>query len=437
MNNAHYVFGLLVAISLYSPLRAQPPGERPSALVVTAPVVERSVTEGQFFVGTIEPLQHAIIGSAVDGRVIEFYKREGERVEKGEALAQLLTETIEQDLAAAQAELDFRKSQLLELENGSRPEEIEQARARMAAAEANTKYTASRRRRNESVMKVTGTLSEDEYEQSVADDLSAQEMLAEARAAYDLMRAGPRQERIAQAAATVVQQEALVKKLADQIKKHTVIARFSGSVVTEHTEVGAWVKQGDPVAEVVAIDQVDIVAQVNEQAIPFVRLGDEVRIEVPALNRSDIPGKVAFIVPQADLRSRTFPVKIRVENQFVDEVPILKAGMYARAMLSTGAETTGLMVPKDAVVFGGSSPTIYVVGEAAPGSEGPMAAPVAVQLGVMSGPWIQVSGKVAKGQSVVIRGNERLQPRPQPVRIDSNRTAEQIDEAYAKSKERT
>ncbi len=414
---------------------AQPPGKRPSALVVTATVVERSVTEGQIFVGTVEPLQYATIGSAVDGRVTAFYKREGERVEEGESLAKLLTETIDQDLAAADAELEFRKAQSLELENGSRVQEIEQARARMAAADAMSKYTASRRRRNESVMRIDGTLSQDEYEQSVADDLAAQETLAESVATYDLVRTGPRQERIAQAAATVAQQEAIVKKLRDQKNKHTIIARFSGYVVTEHTEVGAWVKQGDPVADVVAIDEVDIVAQVNEQAVPFVKVGDDVRVEVPALNRSDFEGKVEFIVPQADLRSRTFPVKVRVKNEFVNDVPVLKAGMYARAMLSTGAETTGLMVPKDAIVYGGQAPTIYVVGEPAPGSEEPTAAPVAVQLGVMHGAWMQVSGDVEKGQAVVIRGNERLQPRPQPVRIDSNWTVEEVDEHYTNSKQ--
>ena len=51
-------------------------------------------------------------------------------------LAQLLTETIQLEIAAAEAELELRKQQLAELENGTRPEEIEQTKARMMAAEA-------------------------------------------------------------------------------------------------------------------------------------------------------------------------------------------------------------------------------------------------------------------------------------------------------------
>jgi multidrug efflux pump subunit AcrA (membrane-fusion protein) len=426
------IFAASLAASFAGTALAQPSG-MPPALVVTAPVIERDVTEGQMFVGSIEPLQHAVIGSAVDGRVIELFKREGQRVEKGEAIAQLLTETIEQDLAAAEAELELRKAQHLELENGSRPEEVEQARARMAAAKSNGQYTASRRKRNEAVIKYNGTLSEDEYEQSIADDLAAQESLAEAKAAFDLVKAGPRKEKIAQAAAAVQQQEAVVKKLNDQIRKHTIVARFSGYVIAEHTEVGAWVKQGDPVAETVAIDRVDIVAQVNEQAIPFVKLNDEVRVEVPALGRTDLIGTVAAIVPQADLRARTFPVKIRLDNEIVDDVPVLKAGMYARAMLSTGAKTQATMVPKDAIVLGGPSPMVYVVTDE---SNAKTSSPRPVRLGVANGPWIQVVGDISAGQQVVVRGNERLQPRPQPLAIDSQLSEQQIDAQYSRKQAR-
>ena len=55
----------------------------PAALVAVSPVVEREVTAGQTFVGTVMPLKKAVVGSAVDGRVIEFPLNEGDRVERG------------------------------------------------------------------------------------------------------------------------------------------------------------------------------------------------------------------------------------------------------------------------------------------------------------------------------------------------------------------
>ena len=78
--------------------------QRGPALVEVTPVVQREVATGQTFVGTIVPTRRAVVGSAVDGRVVELYVSEGDRVDKGQPLAQLLTETISLELKAAQAE---------------------------------------------------------------------------------------------------------------------------------------------------------------------------------------------------------------------------------------------------------------------------------------------------------------------------------------------
>ncbi len=110
--------------------------QRGPALVEVTPVIQRDVEAGQTFVGTVMPTRRAIIGSAVDGRVVSYLAEEGKRVEQNEPLAELLTDTINLELEAAEAELELRKQQQAELENGSRPDEIEQARARMEAASA-------------------------------------------------------------------------------------------------------------------------------------------------------------------------------------------------------------------------------------------------------------------------------------------------------------
>jgi len=384
--------------------------------VAIAQVAEREVTAAQVFIGTVMPSRQATIGSAVDGRVVEFPVEEGDRVEPKQKLAQLLTATINLELESAEAELQLRNEQLRELKNGSRTEDIEQARARRASAEARQKFLQSRLARLQEAAQNRGVITEDQIEEARANMLEAQSMFEEMKAAHELAVAGPRPEVIAQARAQVAMQQALVEKLRDQITKHTIISRFAGYVVQEHTEAGQWVNRGDPVAEVAALDEVDVVVQVTEQSVPFIRLGDDVRVEIPALPDRVFVGQVQSVVPRADARSRTFPVKIRVANEVVSAGPLIQAGMYARAALPVGKSQQALLVPKDAIVLGGPQPMVYTLtGVTKPGDEGKVqAAPV--ELGVAQGDWIQVLGPIAPGAFVVVQGNERLRP-DTPVRV--------------------
>lgn len=381
-----------------------------AALVDVSPVVQQEIAVGQTAVGTVMPLKMAIIGSAVDGRVIEFPHNEGDRVERGETLAQLLTDTIQLEAEAAEAELDLRKQELAELENGSRPAEIEQAKARMIGAEARMNFVRARRVRAENLYERNQAISQEERDEVVSASIEAEQVYLEMKEAHALTVEGPRKERIAQARAQVAMQQATVDRLRDQITKHTIISRFPGYVTAEHTEVGQWVKQGDPVAEVVALDEVEVTAYVVEQNVPFLRLGMAVEVEVPAIPNRTFEGQLMSIIPQADVQARTFPVKIRVKNETTDEGPLLKSGMYARVKLPAGNRQSALLVPKDALVLGGPQTMVYVVDFAGPDAKQGKVRPVPVQLGTASGRLMQVNGPLQPGQMVVVRGNERLQP---------------------------
>jgi RND family efflux transporter MFP subunit len=400
----------LLLIASTGPMAAAQAPQMPPSLVVVAPVVAQEVTSGSTFVGTVTPTRRAVIGSAVDGRVIEFPCNEGDRVEAGQTLAQLLTETIKLELAAAEAELDFRRQQLAEMENGTRPQEIEQFRARVAAAESRARFLEARRARTEAAFRVNRAASEDELEQAASLAAEAEQNHLEAKAAYEMAVEGPRKELIAQSHAQVAVQEAVVEKLRDQFTKHTIISRFTGYVVAEHTEEGQWVKSGDLVAEVVELDTVEIEVHVVEQYVPYISVGQEVRVEIPALGPRIFTGTVALIVPQADVRARTFPVKVRVINEITPGGPLIKSGMLARVTLATGAKQDALLVPKDALVLGGETPMVYIVNTSDPAGKTGQVAPVPVELGVATGKQIQVTGALTAGQLVVVQGNERLRP---------------------------
>ena len=137
--------------------------------------------------------------------------------------------------------------------------------------------------------------------------------------------------------------------------------------------------------------------------------------EVPAAAPQEWIGKVHRIVPQADVRSRTLPVAVRITNRIEDGTPALKSGAFARVHLPTGQQQLVTLVPKDALVLGGDRPLVYVL---EPAEEGRPASvrEVVVTLGVSKGNSIQVSGVVKAGDRVVVRGNERLKT-GQPVTV--------------------
>lgn len=392
----------------------------PASPIVAAEVTQQPVSSGQTFVGTVRPLKRATVGSAVDGRVIEYPIRVGDRVEAEGTLAQLLTDTISLEVQAAEAELRLREQELQELKNGSRPEEIEQARARMDAAAAAREYLSKRRARVEKLRDDNAT-SEDLLQEAVSQSLAADETYLDAKAAWDLAVAGPRAEKIAQAEARRDLQQAMLEKLIDQRNKHTVKTRFTGYVTQEFTEIGAWVSKGEPVAEIVELDEVEVEAFVLDSHAGHVELGEEVLVTTPALPDKVFPGSVIAVVPQADERTRTFPVRVRVRNDIQGGQPLIKGGMLARVTLQTGPPQQATLVPKDALVLGGPVPMVFTIVPDEKDPKQQVVRPIPVEIGVASGGRIQVlpsaaaqGAAVKAGDRVVVLGNERLRP-GQPV----------------------
>ena len=208
-----------------------------------------------------------------------------------------------------------------------------------------------------------------------------------------------------------------VNRLEDVRKKYTIRAPFNGYVTVKHTEVGAWVSRGDPVAEIVQLDPIEIRVAVPETYITHVRIGNDAQVRLESAAEAVIIGKVTRIVPLADRRSRTFPVIIRLANPQQEGQHLLKAGMLAHVTIGVGKEQTALMVSKDSLVLNGRSTSIVVVDEG--GANQGVARVVAVNLGVAIGSRIQVidpTNSLREGQSVVTRGNERLRDK-QPVEI--------------------
>lgn len=405
----------LLSVSLPRTSWAQGGGAAP---VQVALVEESTSTTGKSFLGTVTPVRRSIVGSAVDGRVERMEFEQGDRVEyqpgssepPGQVLVRLRTGTVAILVAAARAQLELRQQELNELKNGSRKEDVARAKALMDAAQAVKELAGTQLERVRELFEGNGSVSKQEFDEALSQKLATEQQYIAAKANHDLVVAGPRPEEIAQAIAQLAVAQEEVNRLEDRMEKYTIRTPFTGYVAAKHTEVGAWIKEGDQVAEIIQLDPIDVRITVPQADLSRVRLKSPASIQVLGTAAGAFEGTVERIVPQADLRSRSFPVIIRVKNPLQNGQHALKAGMLGQVTLGSGTQLAAMNVPKDALVLGGPQPIVFAVLDG-------KAVPLPVELGGTQGARVAVrSPKLKVGMQVVVRGNERLRP-GQPVQI--------------------
>jgi RND family efflux transporter MFP subunit len=394
-------------LALAAPAAAQPGGSQQATPVGVSPVVEREVAEGRTFVGTVHASQATVVGSAVDGRVEEVPVKDGDWVTKDQVLAELRKKTIGLEIAAAEAELQLRRRELEELNEGSRPDEIARAEAELLQARALFDYAEARLKRTRDLP--IAARSQEELDQDISSLEAAKQAKLAAQATWRLVDEGPRREKILQAEAKVEVQRAEIARLVDRMSKYTIKAPFDGYIVTQQAEVGQWITAADPVVEMVAVDPIEVWVSIPEDYIAGLAPGLQATVRLGALPNQIFEATISRIIPQADLRSRSFPVRIVLDNPRGEHGHLIKPGMLAQVALAVGSPQLSVLVPKDALVLGGRSPVVYVV-NIDPRTQERVALPVPVQLGVADKGYIQVTGQLRAGQNVVVQGNERLRP---------------------------
>ncbi len=411
-----FIVGLATCGVLFCHLAAAS-AQMPPGRVAVAEVQEREITLGRTFVGTVAPKRISTVGSAIEGQVILLRAREGDRVAKGDVLAQLRTEQLQLQLAAAEAQLQALKHVLDQLKI-SLPEEITQAEARREASKALMDFAVSKLNRSKPLFE-RHAISEDELQERRSTALAAKEKYRENLVAHRLA-AAVAPIKLREAEAKVAAQKEETGRLQDDLEQHTIRAPFDGYITQEQTEVGQWVSKGDPIVEMVEVDEIDIEIPVLENLIAELQVGMKAQVTLGALPGRRWEAPVLAIVPKADVRSRTFPVKVRLENESGPGGVLLKPGMFARVTLAVGAKGPAKLVPKDALVLGGEWPIVYVVGPMpeqppakGPPADGPsldgVARKVSVELGAAIDELIVVRSPLLKaGDLVVTEGNERL-----------------------------
>ena len=332
----------------------------PAAVPVDAVRLE-SVQQHRRVTGELRAVRSSRVATREAGLVIEMSVREGTRVRAGDVLArlddsllQLELKRAEANAAAAAAIVDERDATL-----SWRERELEL-------------YTQSARRGAANVKEV----------------LDAESTTTIARA------------RVLQARRLVGVAEARVELLRKRLSDMVVRAPFDGIVLARGAELGEWVGEGDDLAQLVSIGEIEAWLDIPQRyfgAVTERRI--EVMISIDA-TRVTAGSENMRVIPRVDRRSRSFVVVVTLD----DHDGALTPGMSLTAWVPTGGRTDRLTVSKDAVLRNDAGAFVYVArgGKAVP-------ATVQVRFPVADRVVIESSGLHA-GDLVVVEGNERLFP---------------------------
>ena len=332
----------------------------PPAPVGFTVAVERPLAQSVQLPGYVESPKRSRIASEVEGLITDFLVREGDRVEKGQPLVKLNTAALDLQIQAARAEL-------------------EEAEARREMADRNLV------RSKDLFAKKTVAQQQLDESQSELYAWEGRVRLLKARIARTQL----------------------------DIDHSTVRAPFKGIVTTRQTEVGEWSQAGTELLELLSLDELEVHVDVPEQYFGVLHPEATASIAFDPIPGTKFDASIRAIIPRADDKARTFPVKLKLAAAD----PRIGVGMLARVELPIGGAGKAVLVPKDAVVSQGQGRVLYVIN----GDD--TISPVPVATGAALGAWVAVDGAVKPGQKVVTRGNERMQPgqkvSAQPVEYES------------------
>ena len=189
--------------------------------------------------------------------------------------------------------------------------------------------------------------------------------------------------------------------LRERVARTSVRAPVAGVLDDRMVEVGTMVAPGAPVARILDVDTVKIVAGVPERYAPDIEGGAGVLVNVDALAGREYTGRVDFVGAAVDRDNRTFEVEVVVPNPGLG----IKPGMVANVQIARRTIEDALAVPRHAVLRREDGYVVYAVQESA---EGARAVARPVTLGVSRGNYVVVTDGLESGDRVVTVGQQQV-----------------------------
>jgi len=143
------------------------------------------------------------------------------------------------------------------------------------------------------------------------------------------------------------QVQALMSVQNEKISEYTIVSPMDGVVLRRDGEIGEIAEVGQVLFRVGVPAPLQVVAEVNEEDIPRVEVGQTVLFRTDAFPGRELEGKVREITPMGDVAAKTF----RIKAALPDDTP-LKPGMSVEANIVTRQKPNALLIPADALQDG-------------------------------------------------------------------------------------
>jgi HlyD family secretion protein len=279
-------------------------------------------------------------------RIAAVLVQEGDVVHKGQVLAKLDTSRLEPQYEQAEAQAAAQKAVVQRMHNGSRPEEIAQARANLASAKADAENSRRLYEREKSLLEKASATQQDVDNSKAATDVAEAKVDVNQKA-LDLAIAGPRVEDVAQAEAQLQANEAQLALVRQQLADANLVAPADGVIRSRLMEPGEMASPQRPVFSLAVINPKWVRAYVSETDLGHVHPGMKASITVDAFPTRQFAGWVGFISPVAEFTPKAVETaelrtslvyEVRVFVQ--DETDVLRLGMPATVSLSPDQGTT-------------------------------------------------------------------------------------------------
>lgn len=296
--------------------------------VAVAKVTTEDLSHNLVLTAEFKPYQEIDVMAKVAGYVKAITVDAGDRVKQGQLLATLEVPEMNDDLHRADASVVHAQAEV--------------ARARDELQRAETSHDIahlSAQRLASAAEKRPGLIAQQEIDDARAKDLVTEAQIASAKSA--LAAAGDQ----VRVHAVDVQK---VKTLMDYTR---VTAPFSGVITKRFADTGSMIQAGTasqtqamPLVRLSDNSMLRLILPVPESAVPTVRIGQQVVVRVPTLNRS-FPGRVARFTERVASATRTMDTEVDVANSSLVLIP----GMYAEVDLTLARRNRVLAVPVTAV----------------------------------------------------------------------------------------
>ncbi|MEW6770614.1 MAG: efflux RND transporter periplasmic adaptor subunit [Bacillota bacterium] len=379
------LFGILAATAGCSNRQSAEKGKERIPVAV-AEAVQGRLNRGELLTGKVVAAVELTLAPKLSGRVGAVPVDVGEQVRRGQVVLELDAPEIEAALRQAEAAVRVAEAGVNQAALG-----VERARAALEQAQENYRLAEANYNRGKLLLEqeaISPADFEARFEQPYVNAAGA---LKTAEAAYK--QAVDQKENVVPA--QLEQARAALAAARANAANMLVTAPVSGTVAARNVDPGELVSPQTPALTVVNIDTVVVEAGASDRQVNRLKPGREVKVRVAAVRDTPFVGRVASVSPAADPRTKTYAVKVELENPG----HLIKPGMLAEIDLSAGTE--GVLVPCDAVVHQNHTPVVFVV-------RGDKAVLRRVETGDTDGRSVIIRKGVAPGDRVVVAGQDRL-----------------------------